>query len=193
MFCRHESAYFLACVSGKSCYKNQRKWKLYLYIYCSALYKRVYLSTLTLIRMTKDDLKADLKNETKKVKVVLSISCWDFDILLVSSKFLDQLERRHCKDTPYFRPFYIGATNRPFLGGLKKGLHNAIWSTTRINDAGESIFENEFLCDFKAKIKKFRICEWDLFRGQFIFLKIYFGSMSFKTAKIDYVLAGRYN
>jgi hypothetical protein len=28
---------------------------------------------------------------------------------------LDQLERRHCKDTPYFRPFYIGATNRPFL------------------------------------------------------------------------------
>jgi hypothetical protein len=29
--------------------------------------------------------------------------------------FLDQLERRHCKDTPYIRPFYIGAPNRPFL------------------------------------------------------------------------------
>jgi hypothetical protein len=31
---------------------------------------------------------------------------------------LDQLERRHCKDTPYFRPFYIGAPKGPFLWGL---------------------------------------------------------------------------
>jgi hypothetical protein len=33
---------------------------------------------------------------------------------------LDQLERRHCKDTPFFRPFYIGAPKGPFLPGLKK-------------------------------------------------------------------------
>jgi hypothetical protein len=31
---------------------------------------------------------------------------------------LDQLERRHCKDTPFFRPFYIGAPKGPFLPGL---------------------------------------------------------------------------
>jgi hypothetical protein len=28
---------------------------------------------------------------------------------------LDQLERRYCKDTPFFRPFYIGAAKGPFL------------------------------------------------------------------------------
>jgi hypothetical protein len=32
---------------------------------------------------------------------------------------LDQLERRYCKDTPFFRPFYIGAPKGPFLSGLK--------------------------------------------------------------------------
>jgi hypothetical protein len=32
---------------------------------------------------------------------------------------LDQLERRYCKDTPFFRPFYIGAPKGPFLPGLK--------------------------------------------------------------------------
>jgi hypothetical protein len=32
--------------------------------------------------------------------------------------FLDQLERRYCKDTPSFRPFYIGAPKGPFLPGL---------------------------------------------------------------------------
>jgi hypothetical protein len=32
---------------------------------------------------------------------------------------LDQLERRHCKDTPFFRPFYIGAPKGPFLPGLR--------------------------------------------------------------------------
>jgi hypothetical protein len=31
---------------------------------------------------------------------------------------LDQLERRYCKDTPFFRPFYIGAPKGPFLPGL---------------------------------------------------------------------------
>jgi hypothetical protein len=35
---------------------------------------------------------------------------------------LDQLERRHCKDTPFFRPFYIGAPKGPFLPGLKSSL-----------------------------------------------------------------------
>jgi hypothetical protein len=33
---------------------------------------------------------------------------------------LDQLERRHCKDTPFFRPFYIGAPQGPFLPGLNE-------------------------------------------------------------------------
>jgi hypothetical protein len=33
---------------------------------------------------------------------------------------LDQLERRYCKDTPFFRSFYIGAPKGPFLPGLKK-------------------------------------------------------------------------
>ncbi len=45
---------------------------------------------------------------------------WHF-VSVLNLKFLDQLERRHCKDTPYFRPFYIGATIRPFLWGLRKG------------------------------------------------------------------------
>jgi hypothetical protein len=31
---------------------------------------------------------------------------------------LDQLERRYCKDTPFFRPFYIRAPKGPFLPGL---------------------------------------------------------------------------
>ncbi len=43
---------------------------------------------------------------------------WHF-VSVLNLKFLDQLERRHCKDTPYFRPFYIGLPNRPFLWGLK--------------------------------------------------------------------------
>jgi hypothetical protein len=34
---------------------------------------------------------------------------------------LDQLERRYCKDTPFFRPFYIGAPKGPFLPGLMTG------------------------------------------------------------------------
>jgi hypothetical protein len=32
---------------------------------------------------------------------------------------LDQLERRYCKDTPFFRPFYIRAPKGPFLPGLR--------------------------------------------------------------------------
>jgi hypothetical protein len=35
---------------------------------------------------------------------------------------LDQLERRYCKDTPFFRPFYIGAPKGPFLPGLTTNL-----------------------------------------------------------------------
>jgi hypothetical protein len=31
---------------------------------------------------------------------------WYF-VSVLNLKFLDQLERRHCKDTPFFRPFYI--------------------------------------------------------------------------------------
>jgi hypothetical protein len=36
---------------------------------------------------------------------------------------LDQLERRYCKDTPFFRPFYIGAPKGPFLPGLKDAFY----------------------------------------------------------------------
>jgi hypothetical protein len=43
---------------------------------------------------------------------------WYF-VSVLNLKFLDQLERRHCKDTPYFRPFYIGAPKGPFLWGLR--------------------------------------------------------------------------
>ncbi len=43
---------------------------------------------------------------------------WHFFIIL-NLKFLDQLERKPCKDTPFFRPFYIGgAPKGPFLWGL---------------------------------------------------------------------------
>jgi hypothetical protein len=42
---------------------------------------------------------------------------WYF-VSVLNLKFLDQLERRHCKDTPFFRPFYIGAPKGPFLPGL---------------------------------------------------------------------------
>ena len=45
--------------------------------------------------------------------------------IILNLKFLDQLERRHCKDTPFFRPFYIGAPKGPFLPGLK-GLSHEI-------------------------------------------------------------------
>ncbi len=40
--------------------------------------------------------------------------------IILNLKFLDQLERRHCKDTPFFRIFYIGARKGPFLWGLNK-------------------------------------------------------------------------
>jgi hypothetical protein len=36
---------------------------------------------------------------------------------------LDLLERRYCKDTPFFRPFYIGARKGPFLPGLMINSH----------------------------------------------------------------------
>ncbi len=42
---------------------------------------------------------------------------WYF-VSVLNLKFLDQLERRHCKETPFFRPFYIGAPKGPFLWGL---------------------------------------------------------------------------
>ncbi len=42
---------------------------------------------------------------------------WYF-VSVLNLKFLYQLERRHCKDTPYFRRFYIGAPKGPFLWGL---------------------------------------------------------------------------
>ena len=42
---------------------------------------------------------------------------WYF-VSVLNFKFLDQLERRYCKDTPFFRPFYIGARKGPFLWGL---------------------------------------------------------------------------
>ncbi len=42
---------------------------------------------------------------------------WYF-VSVLNLKFLDQLERRHCKDTPFFRPFYIRAPKGPFLWGL---------------------------------------------------------------------------
>jgi hypothetical protein len=35
--------------------------------------------------------------------------------IILNLKFLDQLEKRHCKDTPFFRPFYIGVRKGPFL------------------------------------------------------------------------------
>jgi hypothetical protein len=35
--------------------------------------------------------------------------------IILNLIFLDQLERRHCKDTPFFRPFYIGAPKGPIL------------------------------------------------------------------------------
>jgi hypothetical protein len=35
--------------------------------------------------------------------------------IILNLTFLDQLERRHCKDTPFFRPIYIGAPKGPFL------------------------------------------------------------------------------
>jgi hypothetical protein len=44
---------------------------------------------------------------------------WYF-VIVLNLKFLDQLERRHCKDTPFFRPFYIGAPKGPFWWGLNK-------------------------------------------------------------------------
>jgi hypothetical protein len=43
---------------------------------------------------------------------------WYF-VSVLNLKFLDQLERRHCKDTPFFRAFYIGAPKGPFLWGLR--------------------------------------------------------------------------
>jgi hypothetical protein len=37
--------------------------------------------------------------------------------IILNLKFLDQLERRHCKDTPFFRPFYIGEQKGHFYEG----------------------------------------------------------------------------
>ncbi len=44
---------------------------------------------------------------------------WYF-VSVLNLQFLDQLERRHCKDIPFFRPFYIGAPKGPFLWGFNQ-------------------------------------------------------------------------
>ncbi len=38
---------------------------------------------------------------------------------VLNLKFLDQLERRHCKDTPYFRPLTSGCQKGHFYEGFK--------------------------------------------------------------------------
>ncbi len=47
------------------------------------------------------------------------LGLWYF-VSVLNLKFLDQLERRHCKETPFFRPFYIRAPKGPFLRGLRR-------------------------------------------------------------------------
>jgi hypothetical protein len=42
---------------------------------------------------------------------------------------MDQLERRYCKDTPFFRPFYIGAPKGPFLPGLTMNSFSLSWKS----------------------------------------------------------------
>jgi hypothetical protein len=67
-------------------------------------------------------------SRSKKVKTKMLTCVWSLCsanktltfFIILNLKFLDQLERRHCKDTPYFRPFYIGAPKGPFLWGLRK-------------------------------------------------------------------------
>ncbi len=71
-------------------------------------------------------LSADLKRWNQKRKSCIKhlvtvnklLRLWYF-VRVLNLKFLDQLERRHCKDTPFFRPFYIGAPKGPFLWGLR--------------------------------------------------------------------------
>jgi hypothetical protein len=43
---------------------------------------------------------------------------WYF-VSVLNLKFWDLLERRHCQDTPFCRPFYIRAPKGPFLWGLR--------------------------------------------------------------------------
>jgi hypothetical protein len=82
------------------------------------------------------------KNWNQKSKICIKplftvnklLRLWYF-VSVLNLKFLDQLERRHCKDTPYFRPFYIAAPKGPFLWGLKKPKnydHRINWSKSNI-------------------------------------------------------------
>ncbi len=75
---------------------------------------------------------------------------WYF-VSVLNLKFLDQLERRHCKDTHFFRPFYIGAPKGPFLWGLKKTilystlvLKNPYKKSAKQENSG--LFMNSILC-----------------------------------------------
>ncbi len=95
----------------------------------TAMYKSIILKTVS------EDLKVETRKETKFVyeAYVVSISCWDFffDTLLVSSlKFLDQLERRHCKDTSYFWPSCIRVSKGPFLWRLN--IYNFVLGISQI-------------------------------------------------------------
>ena len=58
---------------------------------------------------------------------------WYF-VSVLNLKFFDLLERSYCKDTPFFRPFYIGAPKGPFLPGLT-GTVYSFWYSLRVQSS----------------------------------------------------------
>ncbi len=81
------------------------------------MYNRlIFINFISRSKKVKQKSKSCIKHFFTVYKL---LRLWYF-VSVLNLKFLDQLEMRYCKDTPFFRPFYIGAPKGPFLPGLIK-------------------------------------------------------------------------
>jgi hypothetical protein len=106
--------------SGKSVYTGWPRFKIVLAVTlqwwggstrCTRL---IFINFISRSKKVKPKSKSCIKHSFTVYKL---LRLWYF-VSVLNLKFLDQLERMYCKDTPFFRPFYIGAPKGPFLPGL---------------------------------------------------------------------------
>jgi hypothetical protein len=109
--------------SGKSVYVEWLRYKSVLAVTlqgwggstrCILYNSLIFINFISRSKKVKPKSKSCIKHLFTVNKL---LRLWYF-VSVLNLKFLDQLERRHCKDTPFFRPFYIGAPKGPFLWGL---------------------------------------------------------------------------